>query len=289
MSDILIIGSLNVDHVISTNIIPKPGETLFGDSYKKFPGGKGANQAVAASRLDGNVELIGCIGNDDMGKYVTDNLQKNNVICKNIKVSDKTTGLAQIIVSDGENSIIVIPGSNFDIDIEYIKNLKELILKAKLVVLQLEIPLSVIEYIINFSYDNNIDILLNPAPAIKLEKSLLKKCTYITPNEHECEIVFNSTEINNVLKDYPNKLLITEGSKGVRYYDGKNNVRVPAFKVDVKDTTGAGDTFNGALSVALTKGKSLKDAIIFANKAASYAVTQMGAQSGMPYLEDINK
>lgn len=290
MSDIVVIGSINADLVFTSKKRPKAGETVLGEDFKIIPGGKGANQAVAASRLGANVTMLGCVGNDENGKFLINNLSKNNVNTKYIETIDNVpSGVASIVLAEGDNSIIVVPGANHSITKEMINNHKDILLNAKVVVLQLEIPISVVKYVIDICYENNIKTILNPAPAIKLDPSILDKATYITPNEHECPIIFNNDNVQSLLSKYPNKLLITEGSKGVKYNDSNSTRQIQTIKVDVVDTTGAGDTFNGAFATAVVNNYELEKAILFSNKAAALSVTKFGAQGGMPTLKDVEE
>ena len=164
-----------------------------------------------------------------------------------------------------------------------------MILKANLVLLQLEIPLDTVEYIVDICYENKIPVILNPAPAFKLKESIIDKVTYLTPNEHETETIFNTNDFDSLVTKYPNKLIITLGEKGLMYFDGEKVINIPANKVEVVDTTGAGDTFNGALAYKLVNNASLKDSLIFANKAASLKIKQVGAQNGMPTLSEMEE
>lgn len=290
MSDIVVVGSINADLVFTSKKRPKAGETVLGEDFKLIPGGKGANQAVAASRLGANVTMLGCVGKDENGKFLINNLSKNNVNTKYIETIDNVpSGVASIVLAEGDNSIIVVPGANHSITKDMIDNHKDMLLNSKVVVLQLEIPISVVKYVIDICYENNIITILNPAPAIKLDPSILDKATYITPNEHECPIIFNNDNVQSLLSKYPNKLLITEGSKGVKYNDSNSTRQIPTIKVDVVDTTGAGDTFNGAFATAVVNNYELEKAILFSNKAAALSVTKFGAQGGMPTLKDVEE
>lgn len=290
MCDIVVVGSINADLVFTSKVRPKAGETVLGDDFKTIPGGKGANQAVAASRLGSNVTMLGCVGNDENGNFLISNLTNNNVNTKFIeRVNNVPSGVANIILAEGDNSIIVIPGANYSITQEIIDKHKNILLSAKVVILQLEIPISVVEYVVNICYENNIKTILNPAPAAKLNQSLIDKVTFLTPNEHECSIIFGDSNVQSLLSKYPNKLLITEGSKGVKYHN-KNDIRqVPAKEVKVVDTTGAGDTFNGAFASAVVNSYKIEEAITFANKAAALSVTKFGAQGGMPTLKQVKE
>lgn len=288
MGKVVIVGSINVDMVFTSDIRPKAGETVLGNAFSIIPGGKGANQAVAAAKLGAKTYMIGCVGNDSNGEFSLRNLQNMNVNTEGVKIIDDIpTGVANIVVADNDNSIIVISGANFEVNKEIIENNKSLILSADIVLLQLEIPMNIVEYIIEICSKHNVKVLLNPAPAAKLSNTVIENATYITPNEHELKIIFNNNNTDEILKSYPNKLIVTLGSKGVKYFDGNEIKQIPSNKVDVVDTTGAGDTFCGGLAAALVRGDNLEDAIIFANKAASFTVTKLGAQSGMPTLNQL--
>lgn len=290
MFDILVIGSINADLVFTSNIRPKAGQTVLGQDFKIIPGGKGANQAIAAARLGSKVGFIGCLGNDDNGKMLIDNFKENNVETKYISIIDNVpSGVANIVIAENDNSIIVVPGANYSITKEIIDKNIDVIKSSQIIILQHEIPIDIVEYIIDICYENHITTILNPAPAIKLDENLIHKVSYLTPNEHEASLVFDNSNINELLEKYPEKLIITEGDKGVKYHNGCEIIYVPSFKVEAVDTTGAGDTFNGALATALINGYNLKDAILFANKAAAISVTKFGAQSGMPYKSEVEK
>ncbi|MCF6460837.1 ribokinase [Clostridium sp. Cult3] len=287
MFDILVIGSINADLVFTSDIMPKAGETVIGKDFRVVPGGKGANQAIAAARLGKKVGFIGCVGDDDNGKMLIDNFKENNVETRHIRTLEGIpSGVANIVISEDDNSIIVIPGANYYITKEMIDENIDIIMNSKLVVLQHEIPMDIIEYIVDICFENRIKVILNPAPAIKLKQTIIDKVDYLTPNEHECKIVFDNSNIDELLSNYPNKLIITKGDKGVVYHNGNRMVNIPAINVDVVDTTGAGDTFNGALATAIVNGYNIDSGIEFANKVAAISVTKFGAQSGMPYWEE---
>jgi len=291
MGKVVVVGSINVDMVFTSKARPKAGETVLGEEFYIIPGGKGANQAVAASKLGAESLMLGCVGNDSNGEFSLLNLNKMNVNTKCIQiVNDVPTGVANIIVAEGDNSIIVIPGSNYEITKETIDQNKNVILEADIVMLQLEIPMEVAEYTAEICKGNNVKVMLNPAPAVELSKNLIENSTYMTPNEHELKIIFgkdNTEDADSIIKNYPNKLIVTMGSKGVKYYDGEEIKNIPAYNVEIVDTTGAGDTFNGGLAAALVRGEKLEEAIKFANKAAALSITKLGAQSGMPTLEQL--
>lgn len=290
MYDIVVVGSINADLVFEADKRPNPGETLIGKDFKTVPGGKGANQAIAASRLGAKVAMMGCLGEDQNGIFLEENLKANKVETKFIKkVKGVPSGVAGITLAEGDNSIIVVPGANYEVDKTYIDKNKEVIKSAKIVLLQLEIPIEVVEYVIDICNKNKVKTILNPAPIQKLKEDILEKLDYLTPNKHEFEILYESKIEEEMLKKHKNKLIITKGSEGVSFYDGDKVINLPSNKVEVVDTTGAGDTFNGAFAYSLVKGMSIKESIEFANKAAAISVTKFGAQGGMPTLKEVGE
>lgn len=292
MPNIAVVGSISMDLVAVSKKRPKAGETVIGEAFHTIPGGKGANQAVAAARLGANVAMVGAVGNDDYGTVVRKNLENERIFIDYVvPVTDRTTGIAHIVLAEEDNSIVVVQGANALVNKSVVDRSKDLLVKADMVVLQLEIPLETVKYVLAICEEHNIPVMLNPAPAQVLSEEILEKATYITPNEHECRIVLNdfTSPIEDLLAKYPNKLLMTEGSNGVRFYNGKEIVHVPSIAVDVVDTTGAGDTFNGALAVALSEGETLQKAIRFANIAGGLSVTKLGAQGGMPTRDRVRE
>lgn len=275
---ITVIGSINMDMVTTTEKIPKKGETVIGEGFRTMPGGKGANQAVAAARLGAAVQMIGRVGDDSFGAELRSNLQTENINVIAVEpVTGQHTGVATILLSEGDNRIIVSPGANFDVTPEYIQRHSSLIDQSDMVIVQLEIPINTVEYAISYCYEKGIPIILNPAPAHVLPKKIIEKATFMTPNETEKD------EMNLDETVYQEKVIVTLGEKGVSYLTkGQEKVIVPALTVDVVDTTGAGDTFNGALAVALARKMEKKAAIQYANAAAAISVQKFGAQGGMP-------
>ncbi|HDR4725841.1 MULTISPECIES: ribokinase [Bacillus] len=292
MPNIAVVGSISMDLVAVSKKRPKAGETVIGEAFHTIPGGKGANQAVAAARLGANVAMVGAVGNDNYGTVVRSNLENERVFIDYVvPVTDAATGIAHIVLAEEDNSIVVVQGANALVNESVVDRSKDLLIKADMVVLQLEIPLETVKYVLAICEEHNIPVMLNPAPAQVLSEDILEKATYITPNEHECRIVLDdfTSPIEDLLAKYPNKLLMTEGSKGVRFHNGTEIVHVPSIAVDVVDTTGAGDTFNGALAVALSEGETLQKAIRFANIAGGLSVTKLGAQGGMPTRDRVRE
>ncbi|KRF52882.1 MULTISPECIES: ribokinase [Priestia] len=290
MAKVTVIGSSSMDLVVTSNIRPGAGETVLGESFKTVPGGKGANQAVAAARLGADVSMIGCVGEDHYGKAILENFKSNGVSVKNVKpVTDSDSGTAHIILAEGDNSIVVVKGANDYITPDYVEKAKEKIKEADIVLIQQEIPEETVEYVAQLCQELKVPLLLNPAPARPLKAEVIEQVSYITPNEHEAELLFEGKEKEEVLKQYPNKLFITEGKQGVRYFNGEKEVLVPSYQVETIDTTGAGDTFNAALAVALAEGMGFEKGIRFANRAASLSVTKFGAQGGMPTRKEVEE
>lgn len=277
-----------MDLVVTSNKRPSAGETVLGESFKTVPGGKGANQAVASARLGADVYMIGRVGDDAYGQDIMSNLQAQGVRTTYMKpVTEMESGTAHIILAEGDNSIVVVKGANNEVTPHYVKDALSSIENIGIVLIQQEIPEETVEAVCAICNEKGIPVILNPAPARKVSQQILDQAAYITPNEHEAALMFDGLTIAEALRQYPNKLLITEGKNGVRYFDGSKEVLVPGYPVKAVDTTGAGDTFNGALAVALTEGKSLYDALAFANLAASISVTKFGAQGGMPAREEL--
>lgn len=281
-----VIGSINTDMVTITDHLPNQGETLVGKEFHIKPGGKGANQAIAAARLGANVNMIGKVGRDQHGADMLDVLQKENIATSMVKKDDQApTGVANILLSDQDNRIIIVPGANNEVTPDYLKSFEKVILKSDLVLIQFEIPAETILYCLDLCYEHNVPIVVNPAPSKELPDDYWLKATYITPNETEAEQLFNISTEDSRLKD---KLIVTKGKEGVSYHGNNESLLVPAYSVTPVDTTGAGDTFNGALSVALSEQRPLSDAIHFANAAAALSIQKLGAQGGMPTRAEVN-
>ncbi|MGE7906337.1 ribokinase [Peribacillus sp. NPDC094092] len=290
MIRIAVVGSSSMDLVVTSAKRPMAGETVLGESFITVPGGKGANQAVAAARLGAEVSMVGCVGDDVYGEIILENLKKNHVNTQYVEpVTGSASGTAHITLSEGDNSIIVVKGANDFITPEYVQKAKKVIEESDIVMVQQEIPEETVEYLAEMCSTLQKRLLLNPAPARKLSDAVIQQASFLTPNEHEFEILFNGRDRTKVLTEYPNKLFITEGKNGVRYFDGNEEKVVPSFEVEAVDTTGAGDTFNAAFAVAVAEGKSFDECLLFANRAASISVTKLGAQGGMPQRVEVER
>lgn len=296
---ILIVGSSNTDMVIKTHNFPAPGETILGGRFLMNAGGKGANQAVAAARLGGIVTFVGKIGDDIFGKQAVQQLEEEGINVDFVAVDpENPSGVALITVDKkGENSIVVAPGSNGTLSsADFDKAIVELD-DSEFVLMQLEIPIPTVEYIARMASKKQKKVVLNPAPAAVLTDELLQNLYILTPNETEAELLtgIKVTDEQSALNaaTYLHKkgvkvVIITLGSAGAFLLEGGKSEIISAQKVEAVDTTAAGDTFNGALVVALSEGKTIQESIAFANKAAAISVTRIGAQSSVPYRKEIS-
>ncbi len=292
MGKIGVVGSINMDMTVRAERIPLKGETVKGENLKYIPGGKGANQAVAMAKLGAEVEMFGCVGDDTAGASLVKNMQETGVETKCIKtVAGTPTGLAMITVGDNDNTIVVVAGTNDHVDIGYVNEVKDSLLECEIVLLQHEIPQETVEYVIELCAQHGVKVVLNPGPARPVKQEILEKVTYLTPNEHEAAILFgDDISFEEMMKKYPEKLVITQGSRGVSTcLESGEVILVPARKANVVDTTGAGDTLNGAFTVAITEGMDIAKALAFANTAAGLSTEKFGAQGGMPSRDEVNK
>ncbi|NRD76902.1 ribokinase [Bacillus sp. BRMEA1] len=288
---ITVVGSINMDLVTSTKRVPVLGETVLGESFHTIPGGKGANQAVAAARLGADTTLIGCVGDDTFGKDLLKHLASQGIRTPYVKpITYSTTGIASITISNGENHIIVVPGANFQVTPEYVAEHEDVIASSDILLLQLEIPIESVEKAVELAKKHGVKVILNPAPIQPLSKDLMKKVDYFTPNEYEQQVLLESHEwTNEEREELLAKCIITKGSKGITFTSGGKVIEIPSYKVEVVDTTGAGDSFNGGLAYALNKGIAMVEACKFANAVAALSVTKLGAQSGMPTLAEVEE
>lgn len=296
--NITVIGSSNTDMVVKTDRFPKPGETIIGGEFFMFPGGKGANQAVAAARLGGDVTFVTKVGNDVFGKQAVEGFKAENINTKFV-FTDKNaaSGVALITVnSAGENQIVVASGANGQLNKANITTAQKAIIGADVIVLQLEVPIETVAFAIKQSIKASKRVILNPAPAQALADDLLNGLFLVTPNETEAEIL-TSIEVSNVatakiaadelLKKGVQNVIITMGSKGAFFMNESESFLMEAERVKAVDSTAAGDVFNGALAVAIADNKLWREAIAFANKAAAISVTRMGAQASAPKVEEL--
>ena len=297
---VLVVGSSNMDLVVTVKRFPDPGETIFGNRFEMFPGGKGANQAVCAARLGCKTTFIGKMGNDNFNEKLSQTMIESGVDLSNLFIDEKEhTGTALITVEgSGQNQIIVISGSNMKLTPEDIESKSFLFEETSVVLTQLEIPIETVIKTAILAKQNDALFILNPAPAALLPENLFPLIDLITPNENELELLTgiairddNSIEqaAKQLIRKGTKNVIVTLGNRGCMLINGSITKIYPVVKVNVIDSTAAGDAFNGALASSLSEEHSIDKAIEFANKVASVSVTRMGAQSSMPYLNEIKE
>jgi ribokinase len=300
MNKLVVLGSVNADHVLQVSTFPRPGETLHGHSYQIIPGGKGANQAVAAARLHADVAFIACVGDDHFGIDIKSNFAAEGINNQAVMVvPDTPTGIAMIQVADtGENSICISAEANAHLTPEKLQPHHDLIRNADALLMQLENPLNTIEAAALMAHQAGTSVILNPAPAQPLSDKLLSLIDIITPNETEAELLTGIAVTNMASADLAanelhkkgiDTVLITLGRQGVWLSQKGQGEQIKGFKVKATDTTAAGDTFNGAFITALQSGKDTHSSILFAHAAAAISVTRMGAQTSIPSLQEVEQ
>lgn len=283
---ITVVGSINMDLFIMTDRRPKAGETVLGNDFYSSPGGKGANQAVAAARLGAEVNMIGRVGDDQFGEELKSFLAQENIFLDSVEtVTREASGIAVITLSEGDNSIIVYQGANLETTPTYVTKYEELIANSDVVLTQLEIPLEAVRETVALCEKHNTKLILNPAPIAALSEDILEKIDFITPNELEYGSLAEDMDMTKFLQ----KLIITKGKEGIVYYNKELEQIIPSHTVDVVDTTGAGDTFNGAFAYAIASGNDVQQACKFANAAAALAIQKLGAQAGMPTNKEVEE
>lgn len=288
MSKIIVLGSLSTDFVATTDIRPNVGETVQGNSFFTTYGGKGANQAVAAARLGQDITMLGMVGDDQFGKSICNNLKNNNINIEGVEtVTGTSSGAALITIADSDNSIIYVPGANGIVDSEYVNKNSSSFKSADIAIAQNEVSEESILKMVEICQKYGVKSIINPAPFRQLPKYIIENSSFLIPNESECKLMFPELSIEDAVKLYPNKLLVTMGSKGVYFNDGNKSILVPSFKVEAIDTTGAGDTFVAGFAVAISNNMTIEESIKFGCLTASMSVTKMGAQGGMPNLSEL--
>ena len=299
MNRLVVLGSVNADHVLRVPHFPRPGETLTGHSYQVVPGGKGANQAVAAARLGAAVSFIARIGDDAIGRQMKTGFANDGIDVSAVELDDKLpTGIAIIYVSDeGENSIGLSTEANGALDIAMVKRHEAMIAGAHTLLLQLEVPLESVFEAAKLARSHGTRVVLNPAPAQPLSADLLALVDLITPNQTEAELLTGVKVTGEASAAQASArfhqmgiadVMITLGSQGVYCSNGQQQTLIPGFRVEAVDTTAAGDTFNGALLAAELAGADFHSAVRFAHGAAALSVTRFGAQSSIPGKQEVD-
>jgi ribokinase len=297
---IVVVGSINLDLVVGADRIPKIGETVAGKTFNTFFGGKGANQAVAAARLGYPVAMVGCVGTDAFGAQLRKGLDDAGVDTTGVSSVEDASGVALITTSAlGENNIVVVPGANKHLKPALIENASQLLERAGLILTQLEIPFDTVDYLAHFAERKSIPLILDPAPARELPLSLLRRISWITPNETEIQELLKRKIVSDddsfaaaesLLSCGTKNVALKIGSRGalVAQHDGSKEI-VPAFSVNAVDTTAAGDAFNGGFAVGLKKGMNPIESARFAAAVAAISVTRNGAQPSMPTLREVEE
>jgi len=287
---IVVVGSINMDLVTQAARFPQPGETLLGDGFVTVPGGKGANQAVAAARLGAEVALVGALGRDAYGGQLHAGLQREGVDLTHVhRLEDQASGTASITVAGGENQIVVVPAANGHVTPAHVEAARDAFARADAVLVQMEIPLEAIEATLRLGHRLGVPVILNPAPARPLPAEWLALARYVTPNQHELAVLLGADpaeDFRTLMRRAPGPVVLTRGSEGAWYREQGEPVHQASFPVEVVDSTGAGDTFNAALAVFLHEG--LAQAVRKACAAAALSVTRLGAQPGMPRRAELD-
>ena len=299
MKKICIIGSIGYDLTTYMYQFPKAGETIVGKKFIQNPGGKGDNQAIAASRAGGDVTFIGAVGDDNYGELLKKSLEANSVKSHLKIVPNMSSQIATILIDEtGENRIVIVPGANNFVDKKQIDDNFDIIKECDIILMQLEIPMETVEYIVDKFYELNKILILNPAPGAELSDNIIKKCTYLTPNENEIGLITKMPydTIDNIklaakslIDKGAQNVLVTLGEKGAYLKNKNDDIIIPTMKVKAVDTTGAGDCFNGVFAMYLALGKSVIEAIKYANVASSISVTRPGTVPSLPYKEEVEE
>jgi ribokinase len=298
---IVVVGSINLDLVASTDRIPQVGETVIGRTFTTFFGGKGANQAVAVARLGYPVSMVGNVGNDAFGTQLRNGLAEAGVNTEYVGTVEGSSGTALIITgANGENSIVVVPGANAQLTPKSIEQATPVLKQAGFILVQLEIPLETVEYLAEFAERHDIPLMLDPAPARELPVCLLRRVSWLTPNETETRELLKSNfdeddqasyaAADQLLSRGVKNVVLKLGSRGCVIAQGSQaHQNIPAFSVNAVDTTAAGDAFNAGFAVGLISGYSAFESGVFASAVAGLSVTRPGAQPSMPRGDEVEK
>ena len=290
--DILVVGSINMDLNAQVAALPAAGQTIHARHFSTAPGGKGANQAVAAAKLGFGVTMVGAVGRDEYGPVLSDGLAREGIAVDGVAEVDGPSGIALITIEEGgQNTIVVVPGANADVTLEMLRRHDRLFDRAAVVLVQLETPMEVVAAALHRGRAAGTITMLNPAPAYALSDKLLATVDVLTPNETEAAAITGETDpaaaARQLLSRGVKAVVVTLGADGVLLADGSGVKRFTPLRVDAVDATAAGDAFNGALAGRLAKGDTLEEAIPFAMAAGTYAVTKLGAQPSLPSAAEL--
>ncbi|KXB07584.1 hypothetical protein AKJ54_00010 [candidate division MSBL1 archaeon SCGC-AAA382K21] len=295
---ISVLGSLHIDLVNKTKRIPEVGETVWGGKFKMTPGGKGANQAVAASRLGAEVKLLGKIGSDYFGEILVDNIANEGIPTNNLISNDEFhTGVAEIIVdSKGRNIISVAPGANAELTVNDLESKTDFFESSDLFLTQLEIPVEVVEYALEKASENGLKTILNPAPAKEISDKILRNVDILVPNRIELMDIAGEGRTSNSLKEAardilkrgPEAIVVTLGEDGALLVSDEEATKFEGTKIEAMDTTGAGDAFCAGLATSMASGKSLQESVKTGNLAGALTTTKLGAQEALPTYQELS-
>lgn len=288
----VVIGSINMDFTMGVEHLPAKGETIAANYFKESPGGKGANQAVALSRLGADVMMIGAVGRDGMGESLINALSRDRISGTGIKRADAATGNAFISVdSGGNNTIVVYPGANYELNMEWVESFKNEISAADYVILQMEIPTETVAGSIKLAHKLGARVILNPAPARPLPDDVYPMTDMIIPNETELSLLTGTEDIREgaqlLLRKGVKSVVVTLGSKGCFFMDGSREFKVEGFRVNAVDSTAAGDAFIAGLAVSLGNSRKIPEALRYANAVGAVTVTRPGAQDSIPTYKEV--
>jgi ribokinase len=294
MGKIVVVGSINMDYTAIVNKLPVVGETLLASDFQMSGGGKGANQAMAAAIFSNQVKIIGMLGDDIAGHALLERMSEKGIDTSCIEFCETPTGQALINVDHaGRNTIVVYPGANHQLTSAVVERYRDVIESADIVMMQLEIPMETVKTVARIAHAANVPVLLNPAPAQKLDEELLSMVTYLTPNETELLRLANALETfkgTQILRNLGVKnVIVTLGAKGCYVKTDHEELRVDSFRVNAIDTTAAGDSFSGALAAQLAKGVNLKEALTIANATGALTTTKIGAQEALPTKAEVDE
>lgn len=290
---IVVIGSINMDCSAKVKALPQKGETILADEFYTLPGGKGANQAVAARRLGADVNMIGSVGNDAAGKVLCETLREEGILTNGIKTVELPSGNAMITVDHkGNNTIVVFAGANSEMNDDWLIKNKPIIQEADYIIIQLEIPIETVKSAVEIAKSLKKKVILNPAPAAQIPDEVYEGLEIITPNETELAVITGTKDIKKGAKKLINKgvksIIVTLGEKGSLYMDASKEIYTESYNAEAIDTTAAGDSYNAAVAVALCEGKTIEETLKFANAVGALTTTKLGAQEALPFRTEVN-
>lgn len=285
---IVVIGSSSIDSVINASKMPQPNETVIARGYESFFGGKGANQAVGCARLGASVHFVGCVGMEPVGQQIMRHLVEEGVNVGYVHESPNSeSGRAYVMAAQNKNTIVVVPAANYDLEPGHVAHAERFIEKADLVLLQLEIPMEVVEYSVNLAYRNQVKVGLYASPAVPLSENLIQRIDFIVAKASELPILFGDSDADFVMRKYVRKLFVRDNANGTQYFDGNEMKNLTKDHEHVLHTMGMGDAFTSGFAVAFCHKNSLDACVAFGNEIAHQVSLQRGSQRGLPFLREL--